>query len=155
MISLPNSARPGAPVQLQQVLLPAGSATDRLRTGQVFAVIVVEPIHLQLLVAPASGAVIVPAVGSVFSGVAAGDHVPLTVRDAVPLPAANARGRQLLFTFLGPGRVWVVARVDIDDGLRGAQVKSLVRGIELGMKHDSGNVYRVDVVPIGGSQPLP
>jgi cation diffusion facilitator family transporter len=63
--------------------------------------------------------------------------------------------RQLLFTFLGPGRVWVVARVDIDDGLRGAQVKSLVRGIESGMKHESENVYRVDVVPIGGSQPLP
>jgi hypothetical protein len=38
--------------------------------------------------------------------------------------------RELLFTFLGPGRIWVVARVDIDDGLRGAQVKALLRGIE-------------------------
>jgi hypothetical protein len=60
--------------------------------------------------------------------------------------------RQLLFTFVGPGRVWSVARIDIDDGLRGAQVKSLVRGIESGLKHASDNVYRVDVVAIGGAQ---
>jgi cation diffusion facilitator family transporter len=60
--------------------------------------------------------------------------------------------RQLLVTFVGPGRVWIVARVDIDDGLRGAQVKALVRGIESGLKHESENVYRVDIVPIGGQQ---
>jgi hypothetical protein len=41
------------------------------------------------------------------------------------------------------------ARVDIDDGLRGAQVKALVRGLESGMKHESEDVYRVDVVAIG------
>ena len=57
--------------------------------------------------------------------------------------------RQLLVTFLGPGRVWLVARVDIDDGLRGAQVKALVRGIESGLKRESQSYYRVDVVPIG------
>ena len=60
--------------------------------------------------------------------------------------------RELLFTFVGPGRIWIVARVDIDDGLRGAQVKALVRGIESGMKHESEEVYRVDVVAIGGAQ---
>ena len=58
--------------------------------------------------------------------------------------------REILLTFTGPGRVWVTARLDIDDDLTGAQVKSLVRGIESGMKHESENVYRVDVVPIGG-----
>jgi divalent metal cation (Fe/Co/Zn/Cd) transporter len=58
--------------------------------------------------------------------------------------------RQLLITFVGPGRIWIVARVDIDDALRGAQVKGLVRGIESGMKHESEDVYRVDVVAIGG-----
>jgi hypothetical protein len=62
--------------------------------------------------------------------------------------------RQLLFTFLGPGRVWIVARVDIDDELRGAQVKSLVRGIESGLKHEAEEVYGVDVVAIGGTQPV-
>jgi cation diffusion facilitator family transporter len=60
--------------------------------------------------------------------------------------------RQLLFTFVGPNRVWIVARVDIDDDLRGAQVKALVRGIESGLKHESEYVYRVDVVAIGRAQ---
>jgi len=57
--------------------------------------------------------------------------------------------RQLLFTFVGPGRLWIVARIDIDDALRGAQVKALVRGIEAGMKRESDNVYRADIVAIG------
>ena len=58
----------------------------------------------------------------------------------------------LLVTFVGPGRLWIVARVDIDDALRGAQVKALTHGIESGMKHESDNVYRVDVVTIGGAK---
>jgi hypothetical protein len=57
--------------------------------------------------------------------------------------------REVLVTFTGPGRVWVTARLDIGDGLTGAQVKTLVRGIESGMKHESEAVYRVDVVPTG------
>jgi divalent metal cation (Fe/Co/Zn/Cd) transporter len=58
--------------------------------------------------------------------------------------------REVLITFTGPGRAWVTARLDIDDELSGAQVKSLVHGIESGMKRESESVYRVDVVPIGG-----
>jgi hypothetical protein len=54
---------------------------------------------------------------------------------------------QVLVRFIGPGQVWVIARLDIDDDLRGAQVKSLVRGIESGMKGESEAVYRVDIVP--------
>jgi divalent metal cation (Fe/Co/Zn/Cd) transporter len=61
--------------------------------------------------------------------------------------------RELLFTFVGPGQVWVVARIDIEDGLLGAQVEALVRGIERSMKHEAEEVYRVDIVPIGGAQP--
>ena len=60
--------------------------------------------------------------------------------------------RELLVTFVGPGRIWIVARVDTDDALRGAQVKALVRGIESGLKHESEDVCRVDVVVIGGAQ---
>ena len=59
---------------------------------------------------------------------------------------------ELLFTFVGPGQVWIVARVDIDDGLRSAQVKALVRDIASVLKHESEYVYRVDVVPIGRAQ---
>ena len=57
--------------------------------------------------------------------------------------------REVLVTFVGPGQAWVIARLDIDDDLPGAQVKTLVRGIESGMKRESEAVYRVDVVPIG------
>jgi cation diffusion facilitator family transporter len=63
--------------------------------------------------------------------------------------------RELLVTFVGPGRVWIIARLDIDGDLRGDQVKSLVLGIESGVKNESENVYRVDVVPIGGAQAPP
>jgi cation diffusion facilitator family transporter len=59
---------------------------------------------------------------------------------------------EVLVTFIGPGQVWVIARLDIDDDLRGVQVKSLVRGIESGMKRESENVSRVDVVPMGSAQ---
>jgi divalent metal cation (Fe/Co/Zn/Cd) transporter len=60
--------------------------------------------------------------------------------------------RELLVTFVGPGRIWIVARVDIDDVLRGAQVTALVRGIESGLKHESEIFYRVDVVAIGRAE---
>jgi cation diffusion facilitator family transporter len=59
--------------------------------------------------------------------------------------------REVLVTFTGPGRVWVTARLDVADELTGAQVTSLVCGIESGMKRESDAVYRVDVVPIGGA----
>jgi hypothetical protein len=42
-----------------------------------------------------------------------------------------------------------VARLDVDDGLRGARVKALARGIESGLKHEAEEVYRVDVAVIG------
>ena len=58
--------------------------------------------------------------------------------------------RELLVNFLGPGRLWIVARVDIDADLRCAEVTSLVRSIESGMKRESEDIYRVDIVPIGG-----
>jgi hypothetical protein len=60
---------------------------------------------------------------------------------------------EVLVTFIGPGRAWVIARLDIDDDLRGAQVKSLVRGIESGMKRESESVYRVDIVPVAEHKP--
>ena len=63
--------------------------------------------------------------------------------------------REILFTFVGPGRVWIVARVDIDDGLRAAQVKALVQGIESGLKDNAEEVYRVDIAAIGGPGALP
>lgn len=57
--------------------------------------------------------------------------------------------RELFVTCVGPGQVWVIARVDIDDGLRGGQVVSLLAGIESSLKHQSTADARVEVVPIG------
>jgi len=56
---------------------------------------------------------------------------------------------EFLVTFLGPGRVWLVARVGIADDLLGAQVEGLVAGIESGLKRETDYFYRVDVVPTG------
>jgi len=53
----------------------------------------------------------------------------------------------LLVTFLGPRRLWVMARIDVDDELSGAGVKSLIRSIEQALTRDSRFVARVDLVP--------
>jgi divalent metal cation (Fe/Co/Zn/Cd) transporter len=63
--------------------------------------------------------------------------------------------RELLVTFVGPGRVWVIVHLEIDNNLRGDQVTSLVRGIDSGLKHESEYIYRVDVVPISGAEGAP
>jgi NAD(P)-dependent dehydrogenase (short-subunit alcohol dehydrogenase family) len=97
---------------------------------------------------------------AVLAALAMGGVVAATRSLAVEYAACEIRINALaagviqprLSTFLGPGRVWIVARVDIDDGLDGAQVKALARGIESDLKHESQDVYRVDVVPIGGTQ---
>jgi cation diffusion facilitator family transporter len=60
---------------------------------------------------------------------------------------------ELLFTFVGPGRIWIVARIHVDDGLSAGQIGALARGIESGMKQEAQDIYRVDVVPIGEKQP--
>ena len=54
---------------------------------------------------------------------------------------------ELLVTFLGPRRLWVIARIDIDDDLDGPGVKALVRAIEQALTHASRFVGRIDVVP--------
>lgn len=57
--------------------------------------------------------------------------------------------RELFVTFVGPRRVWVLARVDIDDTLRGDQVEELARSIERRLEAHSPYIVRVDIVPIG------
>ncbi len=63
--------------------------------------------------------------------------------------------RELLVTYLGPHQVWVLARIDVEDGITGGQVTSLVRGIEAGIKRQSDHIYRVDIVPFGEERPRP
>ena len=58
--------------------------------------------------------------------------------------------RELLVIFLGPRRLSVLARVDIDDRLDGAGVKALVREVERAVISSSRFVARVDVVLASG-----
>jgi divalent metal cation (Fe/Co/Zn/Cd) transporter len=63
--------------------------------------------------------------------------------------------RDLLVTFVGPGRVWLIAHLEINNNLRGDQVTSLTRDIDSRLRHGSEDIYRVDIVPIGGAKALP
>jgi hypothetical protein len=50
---------------------------------------------------------------------------------------------------MGPRRLWVVARIDIDEALSGAAVKALVRSTEDALREEGRFIARVDVVPGG------
>jgi cation diffusion facilitator family transporter len=56
---------------------------------------------------------------------------------------------ELLVTFLGPRRMWVVARIDVDDAMNGAAVKALLCDTERAVQAQSAAIARVDLVPRG------
>ena len=56
---------------------------------------------------------------------------------------------ELISPFLGPRKVWVSARIDIDDNLTGAQVKELLRTTEDALKQWSPYIMRVFLMPSG------
>jgi cation diffusion facilitator family transporter len=56
---------------------------------------------------------------------------------------------ELLVTFIGPRRAWVVARVAVDDSLSAAAVETLTRAVEAALQHESPFIARVDIVPRG------
>jgi cation diffusion facilitator family transporter len=57
--------------------------------------------------------------------------------------------RGLVVFFSGPDEILVVARVDIDDRLDGAEVERLATGIERELQAREPMIARVDVVPTG------
>jgi cation diffusion facilitator family transporter len=56
---------------------------------------------------------------------------------------------ELLVTFIGPRRAWVVARVAIDESLSGAGVQILARAVEAVLQREWPFIARVDLVPRG------
>jgi len=56
---------------------------------------------------------------------------------------------EILVTFIGPRRAWVVARVAIDETMTGANVEKLVRTAEVILQSKSPVIARVDLVPRG------
>jgi cation diffusion facilitator family transporter len=82
-----------------------------------------------------------------------GQPIPAPDRDRVRTFLLEYPGvsdiEELLVTYIGPRQVWVLARINIAENLSSDQVTALVRGIEKGLQHESSNIYRVDVVPVG------
>jgi len=54
---------------------------------------------------------------------------------------------ELWVTFVGPRRLWVVARIQIDDALDGRAMKRLLRAVEAAVQGQSSSFERVDLVP--------
>jgi cation diffusion facilitator family transporter len=54
---------------------------------------------------------------------------------------------ELVVTYLGPRRLWVVARVDVDEALTAASVKQLFRQTVEAVRRELPYVVRVDLVP--------
>lgn len=65
-------------------------------------------------------------------------------------PTSRAVFAEDIAAFVGPRKLWVLARLDIEDSLRGDEVEAHSRSIESGLvRAQSPYVVRVDVVPIG------
>jgi cation diffusion facilitator family transporter len=56
---------------------------------------------------------------------------------------------ELISPFLGPRKVWVSARIDIDESLTGAQVKELLRSTEDALMQWSPYIMKVYLTPTG------
>jgi cation diffusion facilitator family transporter len=87
-----------------------------------------------------------------------GEQAPEEVRTSVHRTIAGQPGivavNELLVTFMGPRRLWVVSRVDVDDGLHGDDVERLVRDTEAVLRASSPYIVRADIVTVGRtSQP--
>jgi cation diffusion facilitator family transporter len=54
---------------------------------------------------------------------------------------------EVVVTFLGPRRAWVVAGIALDNHLSGAEVEKLVENTEALLKRESPFIARVDLVP--------
>jgi len=55
--------------------------------------------------------------------------------------------QDLWITFVGPRRLWVLARIALDDALDGRAQKRLLRTIEEAIRRQSASFARVDLIP--------
>ena len=75
------------------------------------------------------------------------------IADALAAWPGIVEVRDLVVTFTGPDEVWVVARVDLEDTLTGAEVEQLAAGIERQFMQAEPAITRVDIVPVGQAAP--
>jgi divalent metal cation (Fe/Co/Zn/Cd) transporter len=83
----------------------------------------------------------------------AGERVSAEARDRIAGYIADYPGvaevRELTVTFTRPDVVWVVARVEVEDGLSDHELVALVAGVERTLVQRSAAIDRVDIVPVG------
>ncbi|HET9156823.1 MAG TPA: cation diffusion facilitator family transporter [Myxococcaceae bacterium] len=91
--------------------------------------------------------------GDFLIGRRAPRNVEADIRKVITsIPGVTGIG-ELLVIFIGPRQVRVLARVDIEDELGGAQVKALIAQIEDALIKSSPYIVRVDIVPDGRPPP--
>ena len=82
-----------------------------------------------------------------------GEQAPAGVRERIRARIEATRGvvtvQELLATFVGPRRLWVLARIDVDDDLAGGEVERLARRLEAAVVDESPYIIRADVVAVG------
>ena len=85
-------------------------------------------------------------------GRGAPDSIQARVRELITTQPGVRAVTELLVTFLGPRRLWVIARLDIDDELGGASIKALLQALEQALFRDSRFIARVDLVPMAAAR---
>jgi cation diffusion facilitator family transporter len=82
-------------------------------------------------------------------GEPAGTDEIARVRDLLAAEPGVVGLREVSVSYIGPGQVTVVARIDVDDSLPGGEVEALVRRLEQRLRAASPAIQHADVVPTG------
>jgi cation diffusion facilitator family transporter len=83
-------------------------------------------------------------------GEQANARIQSRIRDTLEARPEVCSVKELLVTILGPRRLWVIARVDVDDRLDGRAVEALARSVEAELRAAwAPYIARVDIVPVG------
>ena len=85
--------------------------------------------------------------GDMLVGSQASAEIRKRIGDTIAGHAGIVGIAELLVSFIGPRRVWVVARVDVDEGLSARTVLALARTIETSLQRQSPFIARADIVP--------
>jgi divalent metal cation (Fe/Co/Zn/Cd) transporter len=90
--------------------------------------------------------------GDVLIGAQASPELRKRIGDSIAAQAGIHTVTELLVSFIGPRRAWVVARVAVDAGLSGADVERLARTVEATLQRESPFIARADLVPRGAEE---
>jgi cation diffusion facilitator family transporter len=79
----------------------------------------------------------------------ASPQIRKTVRDAIAAQPGIVSVGELLVTFVGPRRLWVVARIDVDDTLMAPQIEHLLKATESELMRQSPYIVGAYLMPVG------